>query len=109
MKQAVERKERLVKNVMSIHKAAKECNLKYSTLRRNVKKHEIGDNATFVPHYEVNVIFSREREEILISYISECAYRLTAKETKQIAYQLTIANKLKVLSSWLSNQIAGVE
>lgn len=108
MKKAVD----LVKNGMSIHKAARECNLKYSTVRRYVKKHENQDNVQFVPDYEVNAIFSREQEEILKAYISECAlifYGLTAKETRQLAYQLAIANQLKVPSSWLSNQIAGVD
>lgn len=108
MKKAVD----LVKNGMSIHKAATECNLKYSTVRRYVKKHETHDNARFVPNYEVNAIFSREQEEILKAYISECAlmfYGLTAKETRQLAFELAIANKLKVPSSWLSNQMAGVD
>ncbi|CAH2091634.1 unnamed protein product [Euphydryas editha] len=108
MKKAVD----LVKNGMSIHKAAQECNLKYSTVRRYVKKHDTQNNAGFVPNYEVNAIFSREQEEILKAYISECAlmfYGLTAKETRQLAYQLAIANKLKVPSSWLYNQMAGID
>lgn len=97
---------------MNIHKAAEKCNLKYSVVRRYVKQHETQDNAGYVPNYEVNAIFSREQEATLKAYISECSlmfYGLTAKETRQLAYQLAIANNLKVPSSWLSNQMAGVD
>lgn len=76
------------------------------------KKHETGDNAGFVSNYEVNATFSRDQEEILKAYISECAlmfYGLIPKETRQLAYQLAIANKLKVPRCWLSNQMAGVD
>ncbi|KAL0861644.1 hypothetical protein ABMA27_009138 [Loxostege sticticalis] len=108
MKKAVD----LVKNGMSILKAAEKFNLKYSIVRRYVKQHETQDNAGYGPNYEVNAIFSREQEATLKAYISECSlmfYGLTAKETRQLAYQLAIANNLKVPSSWLSTQMAGVD
>lgn len=102
----------LVKDGRSIHKAAVECNLKYSTLRRYVKRHELNDEAGFVPNYEVNAVFTHEQETILKNYISECAlmfYGLTAKDTRQLAYQVATANNLKVPPSWVKNKIAGVD
>ncbi|KAF9797287.1 hypothetical protein SFRURICE_006269 [Spodoptera frugiperda] len=63
----------------------------------------------FVPNYEVNAVFTHEQVTILKNYISECAlmfYGLTAKDTRQLAYQVATANNLKVPPSWVKNNSA---
>jgi hypothetical protein len=100
----------LVKHGVSMRKAAKDCKLAYPTLRRYVIKTKDNPQIRLVPNYEVNAVFSPDQETILVKYIEECAlmfYGLTAKETRQLAYQMAVANSIKCPDTWARNEMAG--
>ncbi|KAJ8706881.1 hypothetical protein PYW07_012959 [Mythimna separata] len=102
----------LVKNGQSIRKAAKECGIPYPTVRRYVEKFKSDETTKLVPNYKVNAVFTHNQEIELKEYLRDCSrkfYGLTAKDTRRLAYQMALINKIKVPSSWEEKQIAGKE
>lgn len=99
-------------NGYSIRKAAKEVNLPYPTLRRYVHKYKNNPNCRLTPNYEVNMVFSKEQEGILKSYLVDCAskfYGVSSKECRRIAYQMAKINNIKMPTSWEASKMAGKE
>lgn len=98
----------------SLRIAAENCNVKYQTLARYVKKkrqtHD--DNMRMEPNYANRQIFTEEQESILGEYLSTCskmAYGLSTAAVRKLAYEYAISNSKTVPTSWQENSAAGVE
>lgn len=104
---------RMVGNGNSIRTAAKNCKIPYPTLRRYVQnKRKYGDNISLVPRYDINKVFIKEQEEVLLKYYKDCAlmfYGLTVKECRKVAYEMAKVNCIKMPRSWKRDQLAGLE
>lgn len=88
---------------LSVRAAADQCNIKFQTLARYVKKKQENPNAKMEPNYLHRQVFKPGQEKILTDYLLTCskmAYGLTEEDTRKLAYELAIKNNLKVPLSW---------
>ncbi|KAJ8962173.1 hypothetical protein NQ318_018130 [Aromia moschata] len=61
-------------------------------------------------HYDTNRVFSKQEEELLVSYLKQAAqlhYGLSLKEVRSLAYQYAQAHNKTYSQAWASEQNAG--
>lgn len=103
----------LIRNGESIRQASKKVNVAFATLKIyywKTKDCETLDGQQLVPNYTINQIFTTAQEQVLKEYYTHCSllfYGLTAKESRQVAYQCAKINNLKIPASWEVNAMAG--
>ena len=110
--EAMRKAMQLVQSGMTIRKVGEECQLKYPTVRLYVNKFKINPEVRLTPNYEVNKIFTSEKEKQLLDYIEYCAqifYGLSTKDCRRVAYQMAKVNNLKIPQSWIDSELAGFE
>jgi hypothetical protein len=107
----------------SLRSVAEERGLKKSTLQRYVvSKKKLSENdengvlptqsLTYRPHYDHARVFSGELEKLLAEYCLESArmnWGLSPTECCKLAYELAVANSLKIPNSWEESMTAGYE
>ncbi|XP_044733272.1 tigger transposable element-derived protein 6-like [Chrysoperla carnea] len=102
----------------SIRSVAKDYEINYRTLSRYCKKftyEEMNNIAILSPSTKVGFqrnrqVFTDENEKELEKYIlvaSTIYFGLSPKDIRKIAYELAIANKLKIPKSWQTKNLAG--
>lgn len=110
MREAVE----LVRDGMSLRKAAELKNVNHITLYRYVKKNNSSDSVVsrMTPNYANRKVFQEEHEKNLKEYIIICSkmcYGLDTIEARRLAYELALHHNLKIPSSWHRKAMAGVD
>lgn len=81
---------------------------------RYVKKQKQNPDTSirYTPNYEINKVFTSEQENTLAKYIIKCSqmfYGLPIIDCRKLAYELAIANNLKIPETWETNKMAGIE
>lgn len=74
----------VINETLSI-RAADQCNIKFQTLVRYVKKKRENPDAKMQPNYLHRQVFKPDQEKILADYLITCskmAYGLTGKDTR---------------------------
>lgn len=103
----------LVKDGMKIRAAAKCKKIPYTTLYRYIKKSKSAlGPVRLTPNYCVNRVFTDEQEQSLVDYIIKCSqmfYGLTPIDVRTLAYEMSVANDIKVPDKWREQQLAGIE
>ena len=82
------------------------------TLQRYCKKYKDMGSIPKIGYSEPRIVFSKDKEDRLVSYILKAAsihMGLTPKEIRTLAYEYAKANDIKCPSIWISNEIAGEE
>lgn len=109
MKKAVEDVD---KKLLSLHGAARKCDLNYCTLRRYYLKYKHNPEVSLVPSYIRNRIFTPEQEDELADYLkvsSKMGFGFDVKSFRILGQQLAAKKNLKMPESWDRNQTAGIE
>jgi hypothetical protein len=103
-------------NPISVHKAAIQFDVPYSTLQGYIAKRRASQSTDsdirFEPNYAVRKVFTSTQEQQLHAYLLKAAkhnYGLTRKMARQLAYDYAAINNSTWPSSWDSNQMAGKE
>ena len=104
---------------MTLRKAAEEFDISKSSLQRYKAKQKsiaLTSSATLLaPNYQHAQIFSTAQEKELVQFIIEIAEMLhgyTYKSNKQLrifAYEMAVANNIKVPQNWKENKIASID
>jgi len=97
---------------LSFREAARVYNIRSTTLFRHVRAHKASglESFKYKSNLAVNKIFTEEEENDLALYLRRVArmnYGLTKKGVRDLAFKFGLANKKKLPSSWLKNEIAG--
>ncbi|KAF2891884.1 hypothetical protein ILUMI_14289 [Ignelater luminosus] len=98
----------------SIRQVAQDNIIAYTTLQRYIAKAK-GDpihQQRLVPNYTTNQVFSDEQENALKQYYQKCAllfYGLSTKDCRHVAYQMAVHNNVKVPTTWVENEMAGID
>ncbi|XP_051795629.1 uncharacterized protein zgc:113274 [Acanthochromis polyacanthus] len=101
-----------VQDGKSIRKVATERNIDRSTLRRFLKKKEGGEVTVAGDTGTANAkrVFTEEMEEDLANHVKKLAdhfHGLTAKKSRDLAYEMAEKNNIPVPESWKANRSAG--
>ncbi|XP_041349184.1 uncharacterized protein LOC121368514 [Gigantopelta aegis] len=87
--------------------------IKFSTLRRYVKKARTSENKDLIaysPKYNCRQVFSHDEEILLQDYLikaSKIQYELTRKQVRELAYEFAVRNKKIIREAWTKNSLAG--
>lgn len=99
--------------VLSIRHAAERFNISKSTVGFYCKRHTLEsialDPKTTIKTKHHSLIFSRTQEDELVEYLQHCCllnHGLTTNETRKLALQYAVANKVKTPTSWITRQEA---
>ena len=109
MKKAVS----LVLKGQSLRSVVKDTGIKYSTLRRYVKKARSAENlddVRFFPNYACRKVFTETMEMQLKDYLihaSKIQYGLTFSDVRKLAFEYAKENAIIFPDSWTSRKSAG--
>ncbi|XP_045026363.1 uncharacterized protein LOC123470296 [Daphnia magna] len=99
--------------VLSIRHAAERFNISKSTVGFYCKRYTLEsivlDPKTTIKTKHHSQIFSRTQEDELVEYLQHCCllnHGLTTNETRKLALQYAVANKVKTPTSWITRQEA---
>ena len=98
---------------MSIRSTCKAHDIKFSTLRRNVKKANAAEDKelmTYAPNYNCRQVFITNEEILLQDYLIKAAkiqYGLTRKQVRVLAYEYAVRNQKTFPDSWTTHGLAG--
>ena len=98
---------------MSIRSTCKAYDIKFSTLRRYVKKANAAEDKelmTYAPNYNCRQVFTTNEEILLQDYLIKAAkiqYGLTRKQVRVLAYEYAARNKKTFPDSWTTHGLAG--
>lgn len=97
----------------SIRSVAKNTGISKSLLADLVKKHKNSPDGNF--RYIRNIgnrkTFTEDQEKMLVSYLrttSKMCHGLTTTQTRNLAYQFAVANKVDTPAEWNKNNKAGI-
>lgn len=112
MKNAV---RQVIQDKLSLREAAERNGVKFQTLARYVKKKKSNptvESLRMKPKYDSRKIFSEAEEHSLCDYILQCTrmcYGKSTKEVRQLAYELAVANSIKIPNNWEREKKAGID
>ena len=105
--------DNIINNCMSIRDSSKEFNISKSKLQRCVQRFKNGESVeSIVKVNEHKFIFNEYEENELVKYLlkaSSLHHGLNVNETRSLAYQYAIKNKIKIPSNWTKNEKAGCD
>lgn len=112
--------KRVSQDGKSIRKTAKEFQINYRTLTRYCKKFKLGEDVNdnnnilqiSIGYSSPRRVFNEAAEQELVDYIlgaSNIYFGLSPKEVRVLAYQVAVANSIKMLESWVDKKIAGAD
>ena len=103
-------------NGMTLRKAAEEFDISKSSLQRYKAKQKsiaLTSSATLLaPNYQHAQISSTAQEEVLVQFIIEMAemfHGYTYKQFRIFAYEMAVANNIKVPQNWKENKMASID
>lgn len=103
----------VIENKMSLRQAAKEYDLKLTTLHRYITKTKTqGEDIRMAPKYRSRQVFSDAEEISLAQYMIQCSkmcYGKSTKDLRELAYEMAIINKNKMPETWETNKKAGID
>lgn len=96
---------------MKLRQAAERNNVKFQTLARYVLKQKRNPDVehSFKPKYDTRRVFTNNQEQLLKDYIFKCSkmcYGQSTKDVRELAYELCIANNIKMPHQWTVNKRA---
>lgn len=98
-----------------IRAVAVELNMSKSALHRFVKKSKESDGpidpALLAPTYKHAMVFKPNQEAELATYLIKCSkmfYGLSTDSARQLAYDLAVANNMKIPETWKDQKKAGI-
>lgn len=105
--------EAVINQNLSIRSVAKNTGISKSLLADLVKKHKNSPEGNF--QYIRNIgnrkTFTEDQEKLLVSYLrttSKMCHGLTTTQTRNLAYQFAVANKVDTPAEWNKNNKAGI-
>ncbi|XP_065650907.1 uncharacterized protein LOC136079118 [Hydra vulgaris] len=94
------------------NQVAREFGVDRMTLKRYVKKQRLNPDITFKPRFNTRQVFTEEEEHSISNYLlqaSKMNYGLSTKTTRQLAYEVAVANNKVCPDSWIKNKTAGID
>ena len=98
---------------MCFRSTCKAYDIKFSTLRRYVKKANAAEDKefmTYAPNYNCRQVFTTNEEILLQDYLIKAAkiqYGLTRKQVRVLAYEYAVRNQKTFPDSWTTHGLAG--
>lgn len=105
--------EAVVNQNLSIRSVAKSTGISKSLLADLVKKHKNcpEGNFKYIRNIGNRKTLTKDQEELLVSYLrttSKMCHGLTTTQTRELAYQFAVANKIVTPPEWNKNNKAGI-
>lgn len=105
--------EAVINQKLSIRSVAKRMGMSKSLLADVVKKHKNSpeDDFKYLRNIGNRKTLTKDQEELLVSYLrttSKMCHGLTTTQTRELAYQFAVANKIIIPPEWNKNNKAGI-
>lgn len=102
----------VIEGGQSVRSAASEYGINYKTLGRYVKVKKTNGDFGEVGWKNNNTVMKKQLEDLLVDYVKKASsiyHGLTPCDVRSLAYNLSIANGVKVPENWTRDHMAGLD